>query len=91
MGTDPVNERMRDELDELLGSARRGDLAPADFAARLESLRARFLGPDAHTSDMRERRRDAGRAYDDLIAGTDMDRHHHLERLTEALYPRHPS
>ena len=82
---------MRDELHELLGSARRGELAPAEFAARLESLHARFLGPDAQTSDMRERRRDAVRAYEDLVAGTDMDRHHHLERLTEALDPPHPS
>ena len=83
MATD--DEQMRQELHELFVSARTCDLTPDDFAARLESIHARFLGSDARTSDMLKHRRNAAAAYDDLVAGTDMDRHHHRERLAEAL------
>jgi hypothetical protein len=34
---------------------------------------------------MVKRRSVAAKAYNDLVAGTDMDRHHHLELLAQAL------
>jgi hypothetical protein len=48
-------------------------------------LHVRFLGSDADRPEVVRQRRDAAAAYDDLIAGADMDRHHHLERLAQAL------
>jgi hypothetical protein len=74
---------MRRELGELLASARSGELPASVFAARLVSLHGRFLGEDANTPGMVERRRVASVAYDDLTSGT--DRHHDLERLAQAL------
>ena len=79
------DEQMRQELHELFVTARTCELTTADFAARLESVHARFLGSAAQTSDLLKRRRNAATVYDDLLAGTDMDRHHHLELLAEAL------
>ena len=78
-------ERLGRELDALLTDARSGDLAPAEFAARLESLHTRFLGPNAQAPQMIERRRSASAAYDDLWSGEDLDTHHHLELLAASL------
>ena len=69
----------------LLAAARTGELAPADFAARLESLHERFLGEEAHTPETIERRRSASAAYDDLVSAEGLDTHHHLELLAETL------
>ena len=79
------DEQMRQELHELFVTARTYELTTADFAALLESVHARFLGSAAQTSDLLKRRRNAATVYDDLLAGKDMDRHHHLELLAEAL------
>ncbi len=79
------DEQMRQELHELFVTARTCDLTTADFAARLESVHARFLGSAAHSLDLLKRRRNAASVYDNLLADTDMDRHHHLELLAEAL------
>jgi hypothetical protein len=81
---------MRRELGELLASTHAGELDPSDFAGRLEALYARFLGEDANTPEMTKRRHDAVTAYSDLVAGKDRDRHHHLERLAQALSPDLP-
>jgi hypothetical protein len=78
-------EQLRRELNALLASARNGDLASPDFAARLESLHARFLGTDANTPEMVERRLAASAAYDHLTSGKDLDPHHHLELLAATL------
>jgi hypothetical protein len=78
-------DQMLHELGAILASARRREMEPSDFAARLESLHARFLGANANTPDMVRRRCVVAKAYDDLIAGADMDRHHHLELLAQAL------
>jgi hypothetical protein len=86
----PDDEQMRLELRSLLDSARGCELAPADFATRLESIHARFLASNATTPEMLKRRRDAAAAYDDLIVGADMDRHHHLELLAQAIDLPHP-
>jgi hypothetical protein len=79
------DERLGPELDALLAAARNGDLAPAEFAARLESLHTRFLAGNARTPEMIERRRTASAAYDDLWSGEDLDTHHHLELLAASL------
>lgn len=76
---------MTRELGELLAAARSGELDVTDFAERLDSLHTRFLGDAAATPEMVEHRRRAVRAYQNLVAGIDMDRHHHLELLAEAL------
>jgi len=78
-----AEEQMRGELGALLASVRDGELEPSTFEARLELLHARFVGKDASTRGMVERRRVAAVAYDDLTSGT--DRHHDLERLAQAL------
>lgn len=83
---DAANEEpLHRELVALLAVARTGELAPADFAARLESLHTRFLGDGAHTPEMIECRRSASAAYDHLIAAEDLDTHHHLELLAGTL------
>jgi hypothetical protein len=81
----PNKEQMRRELGELLASASTGELDPSDFPARLESLHARFLGESTNTPEMVNRRQEAATAYERLIAVADMDRQHHIERLTQAL------
>ena len=81
---------MRRELGELLSSGRGGELDPNDFAVRLESLHARFLGDAADSPEMAKGRQHAVKAYKHLIAGTDVDRHHHIELLAEALDPDLP-
>jgi hypothetical protein len=73
------------ELSELFASARRRELEPSEFVARLDSLHIRLLGATANSDEMVKRRRDAARAYDDFLAEAGMDRHHHLERLADAL------
>ena len=78
---DASEEQMRPALGALLAAARTGDLPPADFAARLESLHTRFLGEKAHTPDMIDRRRSASAAYDHLRLAKDLEIHHHLELL----------
>jgi hypothetical protein len=78
-------ESLHRGLEGLLAPARGGELAPADFAARLESLHTRFLGEEAHTPEMIERRRSASAAYDDLMSAEDLDTHHHLELLAGTL------
>jgi hypothetical protein len=82
---DANEEPLHRELVELLAMARSGGLAPADFAARLESLHARFLGEEAYSPEMIERRRSALAAYDDLVSAEDLDTHHHLELLAGTL------
>ena len=82
---DANEEPLHRELVALLAAARTGELAAVDFAARLESLHARFLGEEAYTRGMIERRRLASAAYDDLISAEDLDTHHHLELLAGTL------
>ena len=79
------DEQMRQELHELFVTARTCELTTADFATRLASVHARYLGSAAQTPDLLKRRRNAATVYDNLLADTDMDRHHHLELLAEAL------
>jgi hypothetical protein len=79
------DEQMRGELGDLLATASRGELVPSDLAARLESLHARFLGAGANTPELVKRRRDAAKAYGKLVAETNIERHHNLELLAQAL------
>jgi hypothetical protein len=72
-------------LTALLAAARTGELTPVEFAARLESVHARFLGEKAHTPEMIERRRSASAVYDRLLSAEDLDTHHHLELLAGTL------
>ena len=80
-----AEEQMQQELRAILASAERCELEPSDFVASLGSLHARFFGAKANTPDLVRSRSVAAKAYDDLLAGTGMDRHHHLERLAQAL------
>ena len=82
---DANGEPLHRELEALLAVTRSGGLAPADFAARLESLHARFLGEEAHSPELNECRRSASAAYDRLVSAEDLDTHHHLELLAGAL------
>jgi hypothetical protein len=82
---DANEEPLGRELDALLAEARSGDLAPPEFSARLEQLHSRFLGRNAQTPEMIERRRSAAAAYDDLWSGEDLDTHHNLECLAASL------
>ncbi len=77
------DEPLRLELNDLFASARSGQLERADFVARLQSLHAHFLGEEASGPKMMEQRRNAAKAYDHFLSGT--DRHHDLERLAQAL------
>lgn len=76
-------ERLRRELGELFAAVRVGEVSVPDFAERLESLHARFLGKDAEALEMVERRKLAIKAYEHLTAG--IERHHNLELIAEAL------
>jgi len=78
-------EQLHRELTALVASTRNGELTPTDFSERLDALDARFLGEAAHRPEMVERRRAAAAAYDQLTSGKDLDTHHHLEKLAEAL------
>lgn len=82
---DSNEEPLHRELVALLTAARTDQLAPADFAERLEALHMRFLGEEARTPEMIERRRSASAAYDDLMSAKDLDTHHHLELLARTL------
>ena len=75
--------QMRVELGELLDVAHDGALSPTVFAERLESIHARYLGPDANSPAAIEARRRAVAAYDKLTSGR--DRHHQLELIATAL------
>lgn len=81
----PGEKQMGRELNDLLATARTGELEPAEFARRLESLHARFLGADADAPATVKARQDAVEAYEHLIEETDLDGHHHLEALARAL------
>jgi hypothetical protein len=82
---DANEEALRRELDGLFAAARTGELAPADFAARLESIHTRFRGEEAQTPELIERRRSASAAYEDLVSAEDLDTHHRLELLAGTL------
>ena len=82
---DANEEALHRELEALLVVARTGELTPAEFEARLESLHTRFLGEEAHTPEMTERRRSASAACDRLLYAADLDTHHHLELLAATL------
>ncbi len=75
--------QMRVELGELLDVAHDGTLSPTVFAERLDSIHARYLGPDASSPAAIETRRKALTAYDKLTSGR--DRHHQLELIANAL------
>ena len=82
---DDANEEPLDrELEALLAAACGGELAPADFAARVESLHTWFLGEEAHTPEMIECRRSASAAYDRFVSAENLDTHH-LELLAGTL------
>lgn len=71
------------ELGALLAEARAGELAPAEFAERVESLHARHLGGQIDAPEFVNARREAVAAYDELTRGR--DRHHQLELIAQAL------
>jgi hypothetical protein len=75
---------LRAALTELLARAESGELPPAEFEAQLDVILER-LDPDAHGAAAEERRRAAVMAYGRLASQEGMDRHHHLERLAQAL------
>jgi hypothetical protein len=79
------DQQMRRELNQLLASAHTDKLDPSELAERLQSLHDRFLGAAANRPDMIKRRHDAAKAYANLIAGIDIERHHNHELLTQAL------
>ncbi len=79
----PSEAQMGVALCELLDVAHDGALSPAVFAERLDSIHARYLGPDANSRAAIEARRKAVAAYDKLTSGR--DRHHQLELIADAL------
>lgn len=78
------HEQMRQALDRLVAAAATA-LPPADFESQLTAISERYLGAEADSNLAQTRRRVAIAAYDRLLAQKDVDRHHHIERLAEAL------
>ena len=78
-----LDERMQVELKELLDLAAVTEMAPVELQERLESIDARYLGDGAGRPEIVERRQRVVAAYTRLTR--DIERHHQLEAMSQAL------
>jgi hypothetical protein len=79
----PDSQAMERELGSFLDVVRRGKLTPVAFVEQLEAIHGRFLGDELNSDEPVKARLDALAAYEELLS--DIDRHHQIELLAQAL------